>query len=159
MYTGLTGKVTIDGAKVAYISNWSVENSVEITEFAEMGRGTRHKKAGLTNWTANADGAIYFGDDGRSGHKALFDAMNQGKEIDCQFYLYDDEKEHSNRQYSVMPESGTSIVNRYKPAVMFSGKALIESLSVDLSAEDTGSISISVTGCGALGYPGSAEAE
>ena len=130
MYTGLTGRLTVDGKKVAYISNWSVENSVEIIEFASLGKSTRHKKAGLKSWTASADGTIVFGlVDGRdSCHKDLFDAMNSGKPVNCEFYL--DTKNNTK----------------------FTGCGLIESLSVDLSTEDKGNISISISGMGVLEY-------
>jgi len=125
MYTGLTGKIKIGVAsagEVAYISNWSVENSAEIIEFAELGVSTRHKTSGMKGWTASADGTVMFGGDGC--HKQLFDAMNNGDKVNCEFYLNDDTK--------------------------FSGEALIESLSVDLAAEDKGNISISLSGIGIL---------
>ena len=137
MYTGLTGKVTIDGNKVAYISNWSVEASREIIEAAQLGEKTREKAAGLMSWTASADGAVMFGqvNNQDSGHKALFTAMNAGEPVDCEFYLLSNSSGNSGQE------------------VKFSGKGLIESLSVDLSAEDKGNISISISGCGELTYP------
>ena len=127
VFIGVTGKVTI-GGEVAYISNWSVENSVELIEFAELGEKSRHKVAGMTSWTASADGTVYFGTDAKS-HARLFTAMNNGTPVECDFYL-------------------DSISD-----VKFSGTGLIESLSVDLSAEDKGNISISISGCGQLTPP------
>jgi len=149
MYTGLTGKVSIrpitTGAgnqdtqngiehDVAYISNWSIESSVEIIENAELGKPTRKKKAGLRGWTASADGTVFFGGDGISGHRALFNAMNSGQEVRCEFFL------------------DVGSVGPARPAVGFFGTGLIESLSVDLSAEDKGSISISISGIGDMSF-------
>ena len=158
MYTGLTGKLTIDNKPVAYISNWSVDSSVEIIEVAELGKATRQKAAGMRSWTASADGAVYFGDDGVTGHSALFKAMNEGATVKCDFYLYDSKDEKNNRQHYV-PYSGDTTpppagTYKDKPSVKFEGSGLIESLSVDLSSEDKGNISISISGCGDLRYPG-----
>lgn len=63
MYTGLTGKVKIGAdtaAEIAYISNWSVEDTVELIEVSELGKRTKGKLAGLRGWTASAEGAIEF---------------------------------------------------------------------------------------------------
>ena len=137
MYTGLTGKVMIGeptAAEIAYISNWSVEDTVELIEVSELGKRAKDKVAGFRGWTASADGAIEFGTDGTSGHKALFDAMHEGKKVKCEFYL----------------NKGVGS----EPAVKFSGTGMIESLSIDLSAEDKGNISISLSGVDELVYPG-----
>lgn len=140
MYTGLTGKLTLgivstEGGTqsaselpaVAYISNWSIEDSVEIIEVSVLGQKTKNKLAGLRGWTASAEGAVEFSDSA-NGHKSLFEAMHDGKEVKCEFYLDGSTK--------------------------FSGKGLIESLSIDLSAEDKGNISISISGIDELVYPG-----
>lgn len=131
MYTGLTGKVKIgkgSAVEIAYISNWSVEDSVELIEVSELGKRSKDKVAGLRGWTASADGAIEFGTDGTSGHKALFEAMHNGDKVLCEFHLNETTK--------------------------FSGTAMIESLSIDLSAEDKGNVSISLSGTDELIYPG-----
>lgn len=73
MYTGLTGKIKIGkstAAEIAYISNWSVEDTVELIEISELGKRAKDKIAGLRGWTGSADGAIEFA--GANGHKALF---------------------------------------------------------------------------------------
>lgn len=140
MYTGLTGKLTLgivstEGGTqsaselpaVAYISNWSIEDTVELIEVSVLGQKTKNKLAGLRGWTASAEGAVEF-TDGTAGHKLLFEAMQGGKEVKCEFYLDGNTK--------------------------FSGKGLIESLSIDLSAEDKGNISISISGIDELVYPG-----
>ncbi|MCL2369840.1 MAG: phage tail tube protein [Firmicutes bacterium] len=125
-YTGMTGKVMIDDKDIAYISNWSVDDTVEILDVPVLGQRYRSKVAGQTSWTASADGTVYFSDD--SNHATLFTAMHDGKEIDCKFYLCD--------------KSGEQ--------VYFCGKGMIESLNIDLSAEDKGNISISITGADEL---------
>lgn len=151
MYTGLTGKVRIGVStstnsdtgtntaaststvpEIAYISNWSVEDTVEIIEVSELGKKAKGKLPGLSGWTASAEGAVEFADAAK-GHKALFEAMHKGHEVDCEFYL----------------DSTTK----------FSGKGLIESLSIDLSAEDKGNISISISGIGELSYPETTETQ
>jgi predicted secreted protein len=131
MYTGLTGKVKIgkgSATEIAYISNWSVEDTVELIEISELGKRTKDKVAGMRGWSGSADGAIEFG--GERGHKALFDAMHNGDKVVCEFYLND--------------------------TTRFTGTGMIESLSIDLSAEDKGNISISISGTDELVYPGSA---
>ena len=66
MYTGLTGKVMIgvgeSAAAVAYISNWSIEDTVELIEVSVLGQKTKNKLAGLRGWTAIAEGAVEFTD-------------------------------------------------------------------------------------------------
>lgn len=144
MYTGLTGKLSIGVTSseesqsvstlpaLAYISNWSIEDTVELIEVSVLGNKTKNKLAGLRGWTASAEGAIEF-TDAANGHKALFEAMHEGKQVTCVFYLDD--------------------------ATCFVGKGLIESLSVDLSAEDKGNISISISGLEELVYPGEQETQ
>jgi len=148
IYTGLTGKVTL-GGEVAYISNWSVDLSREIIEVTVLGQKYKEKAAGQVSWNASADGTVCFGNDGRSGHKSLFDAMNNGTKVKCEFYLHDADK--ADRPYSDTVVGGTT---QYKNSVKFEGVGFIESLSVDLSAEDKGNISISISGCEELAYPG-----
>ncbi|MDR3022292.1 MAG: phage tail tube protein [Clostridiales bacterium] len=131
MYTGITGKVKIGDNDVAYISNWSVEDSMEVIEVSRLGERYKDKRAGQGNWTASADGTVVFGNDGKS-HEAIFTAMHSGSPVECEFYLDSNED---------------------KP-VKFSGNGLIETLSVDLSAEDKGNISISISGVGELTFPG-----
>jgi predicted secreted protein len=135
MYTGLTGKVVI-GNEVVFISNWSVESSREVIEFSVLGQRTREKRAGLTGWTASADGTITF--EGANSHASLFNAMNAGQPVRCEFYLFDP----------------TKVNGSTTAAVRLHGQGLIESLSVDLSAEDKGNISISISGFGELDFNG-----
>lgn len=128
MYTGLTAKLEIKtgseaaAATVAYVSNWSVEETRDIIEVTKLGSKAKEKKPSLYSWTASAEGTVDFGS--TTNQKAFRDAMIAGTPISVTFYL--DE------------------------TVKFSGTAYIESMSVDISAEDKGNISISLNGDGEL---------
>ncbi len=128
MYTGLTAKLEIKtgseaaAATVAYVSNWSVEETRDIIEVTKLGSKAKEKKPSLYSWTASAEGTVDFGS--TTNQKAFRDAMIAGTPISVTFYL--DE------------------------TVKFSGSAYIESMSVDISAEDKGNISISLNGDGEL---------
>ena len=128
MYTGLTAKLEIKtgaeaaAATVAYISNWSVEETRDIIEVTKLGSKAKEKKPSLYSWSASAEGTVDFGTS--SNQKAFRDAMVAGTPVSVTFYL--DE------------------------TVKFSGSAYIESMSVDISAEDKGNISISLNGDGEL---------
>ena len=151
MYTGLTGRLRIrrlnstgdiapnlPADDIAFISNWNVETSVEVIEAASLGQPTRRKKAGLRNWTASADGTICFAATTPvSGHQRLFDAMNNGDEVRCEFFLD-------------IGAVAVPSVSAARDQVRFVGNGIIESLSIDLSAEDKGNISISINGSGPL---------
>ena len=138
MYTGVTGKVTVGGTTLAYISNWSIEDTTEIIEVARLGSPFKHKEAGLQSWSASADGAVEFA--ANSGHAALFTAKRNGTPVQCEFFLTD------GRTSINVPTP-----NNNQAAVRFVGSGLIESLSVELLAEDKGNIAISIAGIGGLG--------
>ena len=136
MYTGITGKLSIGGKDIAYISNWSVEDTTDMIEVTRLGVKFKEKMPGLQGWSGSADGAVEFAQvksDGdtliASNQATLFKAKRDGEEVNCIFYL-DVAKD-----------------------VKFSGKGIIESLSIDLSAEDKGNISISISGIGKLSSP------
>lgn len=128
MYTGLTAKLEIkngsEGAAsvVAYISNWSVEETRDLIEVTKLGSKVKEKKPSLYSWTASADGTADFGS--TSNQKSFRDAMIAGTPVSVTFYLDETTK--------------------------FTGSAYIESMSIDISAEDKGSISISLSGDGEL---------
>lgn len=130
MYTGLTAKLEINQgdspAVIAYISNWSVEETRDIIEVTKLGSKAKEKKPSLYSWTASAEGTVDFGT--TSNQKAFRDAMIAGTPVSVTFYL---DSTSSNE-------------------VKFTGSAYIESMSVDISAEDKGNISISLNGDGEL---------
>ena len=125
MYTGVTGKISMVTAggeekTVGYISNWSIEDTADVLEFATLGEGYKTKEVGQQSWSASADGAVDFAD--ASMHAKLFELKNGRKEVELKFYLSTE-----NNDY-------------------LTGYGYIESLSVDLSAEDKGNISVSISG-------------
>jgi len=128
MYTGLTGKVMIGTETIAYISNWSVDMSRDVIEMTQMGSSAKIKRPSTRDWSASADGTVVFGTVVGAGvnHRTLFNAMNAENPvpINCQFFLNNE--------------------------TFLSGDGFIESLSIDLSAEDKGNISISIAGTGNL---------
>ena len=137
MYTGLLGRVVIKATNdnspapmVAYISNWSVEETADIVEIVKLGGKYKEKLVGQQSWSASADGAVEFMqvNNSDSGQAKLFTAKHTGVPVDCMFYL------------------DTTVGKE----VYFTGTGFIESLSVDLSAEDKGNISISINGTGKL---------
>ena len=133
MYTGLLGKLNIAGKDIAYISNWSVEDTADVIEITKLGNGYKEKLMGQESWSASAEGAVDFTDSALSQIE-LFKAKHSGTPVVCKFYL-------QNQSVETGPE------------VTFLGTGYIESLSVDLSAEDKGNISISISGTGALTAP------
>lgn len=128
MYIGLNAKLEIKAKAastavvVAYISNWSVEETRDIVEVTSLGKNSKEKKPTLYSWTASADGSVDFA---AANNQQLFrTAMLNGDLVDVTFYL--------------------------DTAVKFTGSAYIESMSFDISAEDKGNISISLNGTGDL---------
>ncbi len=135
MYTGLTGALKIITAvgtskTIAYISDWSVEGKTEMIEHVSSGRADKQVTPGFKSWSASANGKISF--NGNSGHAELFAAQYKGTKILFHFYLDDNENNDAGK-------------NTY-----FCGEGYIESMSIDISSEDCGNISISVVGTGAM---------
>ena len=125
MYIGLTGALSINNKRVAYISGWSIEDNSEIIKVRKIGSSFADGYAGMQSWSASANGAVVFEGNGGCGQQKIFRAKHQGEKVDLNFYLKD----------------GSDA---------FSGTGLIESLSVDLAAEGTANISISIKGTGIL---------
>lgn len=125
-YSGITAQLKIGDEKLAYVSNFSVEETRDVIEITELGSKSKAKKPALYSWTASADGVADFENDG--AQKTLRDAMLNGTEVTAVFYL-----------------CATAGKLTY-----LTGTAYVESLSVDISAEDKGNISISLTGSGEL---------
>ncbi len=128
-YKGITGKLTVvnktDGkdqeSKVAYISNWSVEETRDAVEITQLGEKGKEIMPSLYYWTASAEGAADFSN---GAQKALRDAMVNGTAVNVRFYLDD----------------GTYL----------DGIGYVTAFSVNISAEDKGGVSISLTGSGEL---------
>lgn len=124
MYTGLTAKLTINNSTtaVAYISNWSVDETRDIVEVTRLGEKTKEIAPTLYYWSASAEGMADFATP--DAQIAIREAMLAGTKIDVKFYLDND--------------------------TYLSGKAFVNTFSTNISAEDKGGVSISLTGSGEL---------
>lgn len=132
-YKGITGKLTIldgaaartadgyQGTPVAYISNWSVEETRDVVEITQLGEKSKEILPSLLYWSASAEGAADFSN---GAQQALRKAMTEGTPVNVRFYL----------------DSETYL----------DGTAYVTAFSVNISAEDKGGVSISLTGSGEL---------
>jgi predicted secreted protein len=123
-YTGLTAKLTVGSAEVAYISNWSVEESCDTIEITQLGSNGKEVLPSLCYWTASAEGTADFST--LSAQKTLRDAMLSGTPVEVKFYL----------------DENTAL----------KGTAIVTAFSVNISTEDKGGVSISLTGNGKLSF-------
>lgn len=125
-YTGVTAKITVkEGSAektIGYISNWSVEEKRDIVEYTQLGVKTKGKLPSTYGWTASADGAADF--ETASAQKTLRTAMLNGTAVNVKFYLDN--------------------------TTFLTGSAYVDSLSIDISAEDKANVSISLNGIGEL---------
>lgn len=127
MYTGITAKLTMKNNAVAYISNWSVENTCETIELTTLGLEDKVVLPSFTDWSASAEGYASFTGEGNSD--ALYEAMDSGTPVKFEFALE------------------TETVNSVeKVKTGFAGRALIESLSLKASAGEYPAVSISLVG-------------
>ncbi len=130
MYTGATAKLKYYSdnymSEIAYISNFSIDVSKEYLESITLGKNTKKAYPSYISWSASADGAVSF--ESKTSHKALYDAMINSQKITFYFYLDDD----------------------YDRLTALEGQGYIDSMSIGISAEDKGTISISVKGEGKL---------
>ncbi len=118
-YTGLTASLKIgNNDTIAYISNWSVEETKDTIELTKLGVGYKEKIPSLYSWSASADGTADF--TSAANQKTLRNAMISGESVTVNFYL--------------------------DSATYLTGTAIVESMSLDISAEDKGNISISLSG-------------
>ena len=125
---GKSGKVTIgtdDPATVVGIKNWSLELSLDTLETTALGDDWKNYITGLKEWTAASEGDYEVGTD-TEGQKALQDAYLSGDTVDLKLYVDD---------------------THY-----YSGKAYINSLSIEDPVEDVINISIEFTGSGELSF-------
>lgn len=121
-YTGITAKLTVGENEVAYISNWSVDETCDTIEVTKLGSRSKEVLSSFCYWTASAEGAVDFSTS--SAQDTIRNAMVNGTPVQVKFYLDD---------------------NTY-----LSGTALVTAFSVNISAEDKGGVSISLTGTGEL---------
>ena len=131
-YSGITASLNVGGSNVAYISNFSVEETRDMVEISRFGQSYKEKRPALYSWTASADGTADFAD--ALGQSVLRKAMLDGTKVDVKFYLDADN------------------------GVYLSGSAFVESFSVEMSAEDQATVSISLSGTDALALTNPANA-
>lgn len=127
MYTGITAKLTMKNNAVAYITNWSVENTCETIELTMLGSEDKEVLPSFTDWSASAEGYASF--TGIQSSDVLYEAMENGVPVKFEFAL---ETERVND------------VEKVKTG--FSGYALIESLSLKAAAGEYPTVSISIVG-------------
>ncbi len=119
VYDGVAGSVKIGGKAVAHMSEFSLELTRDIKDGTFFGGdGYKEKKAGAKDWSASFNGVADFTTD--TSQKELIDAFEAGTLVEAAFYLNE--------------------------TTYFTGSALIESLSIDNSAEDGPNIDISLAG-------------
>ena len=128
--TGLSAKITVKGGNdtatdVAYVSGVSLETSVNLAEIKSLGSKWIERVSGIRDWNVDIDGYV---DTSDAGQKLLFKALNESSNVEVTVYLDDNET----------------------TPVTLTGKALIESLSIDVAPDDAHSISASLKGNGAL---------
>lgn len=119
VYDGVAGSVKAGESAIAHMSDWSLELTREIKEGSYFGGdGYKEKKGGIKDWSASCSGACDFVTD--STQKELLAKYESGETVECGFYL--DEKTY------------------------FTGNGIIESITIDNSAEDGPNIDISIAG-------------
>lgn len=121
-YTGITGKIAVKKngvtTDVLHMSGFNVDVSRDILEIVSFGRSTKEKKPGMKDWSAGADGSADFADG--AGQDVLWEAFNDGEQIEATFYLDDD--------------------------TFLRGVGLIESLSITNAADGKADVSIGLAG-------------
>lgn len=121
-YTGLTAKLSVGEKDVAYISNWSIDETRDVIEITKLGSNEKEVVPSLYYWSASAEGAADFTTS--SGQEDLRNAMLNDTAITVKFYLNDD--------------------------TYLTGTAVITAFSLSISTEDKATVSISITGNGKL---------
>lgn len=126
-YNGIAAKLSVMNGEtvedIGYISNFSVEESKSVVEITAFGKDCKEKLPSIYGWSASAAGIADFNT--ATGQKKLREAMIKGQPVKVRFYLDKDK-------------------------IYLEGTAYIESMSLDISAEDKGNISISLSGDGEL---------
>lgn len=127
LYTGVTGKLSIKkgagtAVDIVHMASFSVELSKEMIEVVSFGEDYKEKVPSIKDWSASADGAADFDDDG--GQKLLLDAFEDGAKLEGTFYLDD--------------------------TTFFKGDCYVESVSISHSADGSAEVSISLAGSKAV---------
>lgn len=137
MISGITARLMFKSGNVAYITNWSIDNSRELIEVNSLGNIDKEVAPGVSDWTASAEGVLAFKDgvDETLGQAAIVKAMEDGELVSFNFVL------------------DTKIVdNNTVPNYYFTGVAIIESVSISASVGELPNISISISGTSKLEF-------
>lgn len=121
LYTGVTGSISIDGEKIAHMSEWSLDQNKAMIDVPSFGQDYVERIPSLKDWSATCDGHVDYATD--SGQKELREAFETGAAVEVKFYLDED--------------------------TFMSGTAFIESLNTSLASDGAATISISLAGSGA----------
>lgn len=124
---GKNGKVCIGDSpkKIVGIKNWSLELSLETLETTALGDDWKNYITGLKEWTASSEGDYEVPVDA-NGQAALQEAFLTGETVTVQLFV--------------------DTTNYY------TGTAYINSLSIEDPVDDVVTISIEMTGNGALSF-------
>lgn len=122
-YAGKDGALSIGGTNIAMVTSWTVTQSAETLECAFMGTTWKDFKAGLLSWEGSCD-ANFTDDSPADPQAANYAAV--GSEVAVIFY----------------PVDGGNM--------SFSGTAIITSIDNNASLGDVQTVSLSLTGSGAL---------
>ena len=121
-YAGKDGALSVGGTNIASLTAWTVTQSAETLECASMGSTWKETKAGLLSWEGSADANFQDAD--------ATQAMNEvvvGSEVAVIFY-------------PLSTDTGIS----------FTGTAIVTSMDNNASLGDVQTVSLSLTGSGAL---------
>ena len=122
LYTGVTGRISIEANDLAHMANWSVDLTKDMIEVVSFGNDYKEKIPSIKDWSAACDGKVDYATG--SGQKDLVAAFEAGTLLACIFYL--DE------------------------STFMTGSAYVESLSFSTAADGAADISISLAGSGAM---------
>lgn len=137
MITGVTAKLTLNDAKIAYISGWSIDNSREMLEISTLGMTDKEFLPGVKDWSASAEGLLDFTYNGgeNTNQKSIIESIKNGEIVKFEFVL------------DTVNDNG---VEKIKNG--FEGTALIESVTIEAGAGELAKISISIVGVSELKF-------
>lgn len=119
---GVPGSIKIKGKEISHMSEWTLDQSVDIKDKTFFKGKGKEKTVGIPDWTASCNGQVNFAT--TSNQKDIWDAFHNGEEVELILYLND--------------------------TTFFTGKAYIESLNITNSAEGEYNIDISLAGNGGI---------
>ncbi len=127
VYHGSAGSLSIGGASVAQVQEWTLTHNKEMVETTSLGNTARVYSAGLESFEGSAEAII--ASDGTSGFYDFNTALVTGTALAAVFYVDD--------------SAGAD--------VKLSGSVLISSVETTHVFDDVARVSVTFTGTGALG--------